>query len=145
MNNATGCTNPELGQLGDNGAAYRRWQKRMLRYRRGNKTGEPGTNSRKGRRHRSGRQHGQGQSHNSNSGHNSQDARSGFSKQRGLTAALTLWYSRLWHGNTPWWGQGTGADRTQPLILTLTLMPNPESHLAKTGQKRDLCRFHIER
>ena len=58
--NASGCINPELGQLRDNGAACRRWQERMLRYRRGNKTGGPGTSSRKGRRHRSGRPHGQG-------------------------------------------------------------------------------------
>ena len=54
--------NPEL----DNGAAYRRWQERMLRYRRGNKTGGHGTSSRKGRRHRSGRQHGKDQPHNAN-------------------------------------------------------------------------------
>ena len=37
--NTSGCINSELGQLGDNGAAYRRWQERMLRYRRGSKTG----------------------------------------------------------------------------------------------------------
>ena len=39
--NASGCINPELGQLGDNGAAYRRWQERMLPYRRGNKQEGP--------------------------------------------------------------------------------------------------------
>ena len=39
--NANGCINPELGQLGDNSAAYRRWPERMLCYRRGNKTGGP--------------------------------------------------------------------------------------------------------
>ena len=77
--NASGCINPELGQIGDNGAAYRRWQERMLRYRHGNKTGGPGTSSRKGGRPRLGRKHGQGQSYNSS--HNSQDLRSGYSQQ----------------------------------------------------------------
>ena len=70
---------PELGQLGDNGDAYRRWQIRMLSYRRGNETGGAGNSFRKGRRHRSGRQQGQGHTHNS--GHNSQDARSGYPQQ----------------------------------------------------------------
>ena len=83
--NASGCINPELGQLGDNGDAYRRWQDRMLRYRRGNKIGGgAGNGSRKGRRHRSGRQHGNGNSRNDyshNSGRRSQDARSGHTQQ----------------------------------------------------------------
>ena len=31
--NASGCINPQLGQLGDNGESYRCWQRRMLSYR----------------------------------------------------------------------------------------------------------------
>ena len=32
--NGSGCLNPRLGQLGDNGQAYRRWQQRMRSYQR---------------------------------------------------------------------------------------------------------------
>ena len=32
--NGSGCLNPHLGQLGDNGEAYRRWPQRMRSYRR---------------------------------------------------------------------------------------------------------------
>ena len=32
--NVSGCLNPQLGQLGDNGDAYRRWQQRMRSHRR---------------------------------------------------------------------------------------------------------------
>ena len=78
FSNASGCIKPELGQLGGNDDAYRRWQERMLRYRRGSETGGPRISSSKGSRHRSGRQQGQGQSHNSD--RNSQDARSGYSQ-----------------------------------------------------------------
>ena len=66
--NASGCLNPELGQLGDDDA-YRRWQARMTSYRR------DGTSSRahtkKNRRNRSGQTRGfhQGQDQvNSHSG-----------------------------------------------------------------------------
>ena len=34
---ARGCLSPDLGQLGDGGEAYRRWQVRMIRYRREDK------------------------------------------------------------------------------------------------------------
>ena len=79
--NASECINPELGQLGGDGSSYHRWQECMLRYRRDNKTGGPGTSSQKGRRHRSSRQHSQGQPHNSNSINNSHDAYFGVSQQ----------------------------------------------------------------
>ena len=38
--NASGCLNPELGQL-DHDDAYRRWQSRMTSYRRGDKSSRP--------------------------------------------------------------------------------------------------------
>ena len=63
--NASGCLNPELGQLGDDDA-YRRWQARMTSYRR------DGTSSRahtkKNRRNRSGENHDQVNSHSGNPG-----------------------------------------------------------------------------
>ena len=37
--NASGCINPEVGQLGDNGETYRSWQRPMLSYRRPNRVG----------------------------------------------------------------------------------------------------------
>ena len=43
--NASGCINPQLGQLGDNGETYRRWQRRMLSYRRPNHVGGENTRS----------------------------------------------------------------------------------------------------
>ena len=36
--NASGCLNPDLGQLGDDDEAYRRWQARTNRYRREDKS-----------------------------------------------------------------------------------------------------------
>ena len=36
--NASSCLNPDPGQLGDDNDAYRRWQARMIRYRREDKT-----------------------------------------------------------------------------------------------------------
>ena len=33
FNRASGCFNPDFGQLGDDGEAYRRWQARIIRYR----------------------------------------------------------------------------------------------------------------
>ena len=43
--NASGCLNPELGQLGDDGDTYRRWQRRMQSYRRRNHAGGESTRS----------------------------------------------------------------------------------------------------
>ena len=54
--NASGCLNPELGQLGDDDA-YRRWQVRMICYRREGKPPRP-NNHKKNRRHHSGRSRG---------------------------------------------------------------------------------------
>ena len=67
--NASGCLNPELGQLGDDDA-YRRWQARMTSYRRDGKSSS--AHSKKNCRNRSGQTRGyhqdQGQV-NSHSGH----------------------------------------------------------------------------
>ena len=64
--NASGCLNPELGQLGDDDA-YRRWQARMTSYRRDGKSSRTNNNHKKNRRHRSGQSRGynqdQGQVH----------------------------------------------------------------------------------
>ena len=43
--NTGGCINPQLGQLVDNGETYRRWQRRMLSYRRSNVVGGEHTRS----------------------------------------------------------------------------------------------------
>ena len=43
--NASGCINPQLGQLGDNGETFRRWKRRMLSYRRSNHVGGENTRS----------------------------------------------------------------------------------------------------
>ena len=70
--NASGCLNPELGQLGDDDA-YRRWQARMTSYRRDGKSYRA-HNHNKNHRYRSGQsreyhqEQGQAHSHNSNPG-----------------------------------------------------------------------------
>ena len=43
--NASGYTNSQLGQLGDIGKTYRRWQRRMLSYRRPSRIGGENTRS----------------------------------------------------------------------------------------------------
>ena len=48
--NASGCLNPELGQLGDDDA-YRRWQARMVCYRREGKSSRPNNHKKNCRRH----------------------------------------------------------------------------------------------
>ena len=53
---ASGCLNPELGQLGDDDA-HRRWQTRMVYYRRDDKSSRP-NNHKKNRRHLSGQSRG---------------------------------------------------------------------------------------
>ena len=66
--NASGCLNPELGQLGDDDA-NRRWQARMTSYRRDGKSTRA---HKKNRRNRSGQSRGYHQDKgqvNSNSGH----------------------------------------------------------------------------
>ena len=69
--NASGCLNPELGQLGDDDAC-RRWQARMISRRDGKSS--PAHNHKNNRHHRSGQSQGyhqeQGQvnSHNGNPG-----------------------------------------------------------------------------
>ena len=50
--NASGCLNPELGQL-DYHDAYRRWQGRIICHRRGGTSSHP-KNHKKNRRHHSG-------------------------------------------------------------------------------------------
>ena len=52
--NASGCLNPDLGQLGDDGEAYRRWQTRMNRYRREDKSSCSNKKSHKQNHHRRG-------------------------------------------------------------------------------------------
>ena len=71
--NASACLNPDLGQLGDDGEAYRRWQARMIRYRREDK---PSRSNKKNQKHNSrrrgnsGRQpQSQGQHHTHNDGY----------------------------------------------------------------------------
>ena len=64
--NATGCLNPELGQL-DNDDAYRRWQARMTSYRRGKSRTHSNTNRRNRSVHTRGYHQDQGQV-NSSSG-----------------------------------------------------------------------------
>ena len=53
--NASGCLNPELGQLGDDDA-YRRWQARVTSYHRDGKSSR--ADSKKNRRNRSGQTRG---------------------------------------------------------------------------------------
>ena len=53
--NASGCLNPELGQLGDDDV-YRRWQARMTSYRRDGRSSRAHT--KKNRRYRSGQTRG---------------------------------------------------------------------------------------
>ena len=53
---ASGCLNPEHGQLRDDDA-YRRWQVRMVCYRRDGKSSRPNSH-RKNRRHHSGQSRG---------------------------------------------------------------------------------------
>ena len=48
--NASGCLNPELGQLGDDDA-YQRWQARMVCYRRDGKSHHPNIHKKNGRHH----------------------------------------------------------------------------------------------
>ena len=48
--NASGCLNPELGQLGDDDA-YRRWQARMTSYRRAGKSSRLHTHNKNRRNH----------------------------------------------------------------------------------------------
>ena len=43
--NASGCINPQLGQLGDNGETCCRWQRRILSYRRPHRVGGENTRS----------------------------------------------------------------------------------------------------
>ena len=43
--NASGCINPQLGQLGDNGETCCGWQRRMLSYRRPHRVGGENTRS----------------------------------------------------------------------------------------------------
>ena len=64
--NASGCLNPELGQL-DNDDAYRRWQARMTSYRRGKSRTHPNKNRRNRSVHSRGYHQDQGQV-NSSSG-----------------------------------------------------------------------------
>ena len=45
INASGGCMSPQLGQLGDNGETYRRWQRRMQSYRRPNRVGGENTRS----------------------------------------------------------------------------------------------------
>ena len=70
--NASGCLNPELGQLGDDDA-YRRWQARMTSYRRDGENSRSHTHN-KNRRNRSNQLRGHRQDHsqvNSHSGNHS--------------------------------------------------------------------------
>ena len=69
--NASGCLNPELGQLGDDDAC-RRWQARMISYRRDGKSSH--AHNHKNRRHRSGQSRG---NHHGHSQVNSQTANLG--------------------------------------------------------------------
>ena len=65
---ASGCLNPELGQLDDDDA-YRRWQARMVCYHRDGKPSRP-NNHKKNRRHHSGQWRGYHQDQGQINGHN---------------------------------------------------------------------------
>ena len=60
--NASGCLNPDLGQVGDDGEAYRRWQARMNRCRRQDKSSRSNKQSNNQNRRRRGNSRGQPQS-----------------------------------------------------------------------------------
>ena len=62
--NASGCLNPELGQL-DNDDAYRRWQARITSYRRDKSRSHPNKNRRNRSVHTRGYHQDQGQVNNS--------------------------------------------------------------------------------
>ena len=67
--NASGCLNPDLGQLGHDGEAYRRWQVRMNRYRREDKSSRSNKTSHKKNHCRRGNSRGQHQSQGQASTH----------------------------------------------------------------------------
>ena len=58
----SGCLNPDLGQLVDDGEAYRRWEARMNRHRREDKSSRSNKRSYKQNRRRRGNSRGQHQS-----------------------------------------------------------------------------------
>ena len=60
--NASGCLNPDLGQLGDDGEAYRRWQARTIRYHREGKSSRSHKKNHKHNRRRRDNSRGQHQS-----------------------------------------------------------------------------------
>ena len=87
--NSSGLLNPELGQLNDNGDAFRRWQRRMQSYRRGNNLRSASTQP----QHRNSRGSGhQGDRRRQDSHqiapHYSQDARQGSRHQTNAPLAL---------------------------------------------------------
>ena len=77
--NASGCLNPELGQLGDDDA-YRMWQARMTSYRRG---GKSRPHSKKNRRNHSVQTRGYHQDHGQVNSHSSHPGNTYASGQHG--------------------------------------------------------------
>jgi len=76
--NLSGILNPDLGTLGDDGEAFRRWQERMIRHRRENNSRPNKYNQKKHRRRPGpsrGQHHGQGQQHRQGDGYNTHAAR----------------------------------------------------------------------
>ena len=67
---ASGCLNPDFGQLGDDGEAYRRWQPRMIQYRREDKPSRSNKKKQKHTRRRRGNSRGQHQSQGQHNTHN---------------------------------------------------------------------------
>ena len=75
--NASSCLNPDPGQLGDDNDAYRRWQARMIRYRREDKPSRSNNqknqkNNRRHRGHSCGQHQSQGQQNSHNDGYTQQ-------------------------------------------------------------------------
>ena len=76
--NGSGCLNPQLGQLGDNGDAYRRWQQRMRSHRRRDNSVGGGTtrsSSSSDRRRNSSRRHDNNRSRNNHGGNTHEPSR----------------------------------------------------------------------
>ena len=85
--NASGCLNPDLGQPGDNREAYRRWQARMLRFRREDKPSRSSNQKKqKNNRRRRGHLHGQHQSQRQQNKHND-----GYNTHKTRQPAVWVW------------------------------------------------------